>query len=71
MNLPLHYVHDIEHGYGRILLPWFGGWIGWREAVREPNTFEVVAGKFVRSQPRRGAFKVFRAFHNCTMTGVR
>ena len=28
MNLPGHSVHDITHSYGRIWIPWFGGWIG-------------------------------------------
>ncbi len=55
VSLPGHYIHDITHSYGRLLLPvWWSRkhrlrWLMWSE---------------------RGYLSLSTAFHNCTVTGV-
>lgn len=56
MNLPMHRVHHIDIGYGRLLVPWFGGrWLMWMD-----------------DRDRRGRrLRLMSAqFHNCTRTGI-
>lgn len=65
MNLLGHRIHCIDWGYGRLLFPWFGGWVCYREA----NTG---GGEFMRDVGKRRSLRFARRghFHNCTVTGV-
>ena len=57
-------VHDINHGYGRLLVPWRGGsWLAWR-SYRDGTASSSVRGGVYVHEPRRGAFRMFAAFHN-------
>lgn len=60
MNLPGHYIHHIAGGFGRLVLPWFGGrWLIW------------FIGGTKRHPLPRGFRLMDHHFHNCSATGVR
>jgi hypothetical protein len=67
MNRPFDKVHDIEQGYGRLIVPWFGGWIGLRlkgsKVVALDRDHKPIA-------PPTYAIKLFHRFHNCRATGT-
>jgi hypothetical protein len=65
MNRPFDSIHCIDWGYGRLLFPWFGGWVCWRTAL-------VGGGEFLHPPRVRGQFRLapFGRFHNCRITGV-
>lgn len=65
MNRPMDQVHSIDWAYGRLLFPWFGGWVCWREA-------NVGGGEFGVTPRKRRQFRFARTgrFHNCRVTGV-
>lgn len=59
MNLPGNKIHHIEGGYGRLVLPWFGGrWLIWFFGSQKYDALP------------RGFRLMNRHFHNCTATGV-
>ena len=35
MNRPTDRIHCINWGFGRLLVPWFGGWLAWSEGRRK------------------------------------
>lgn len=54
-----------DWGYGRLLFPWFTGWVCYREA-------NIGGGDFGRQVTTRRQFRVarFGRFHNCRASGV-
>ena len=64
MNRPFDLIHCIDWGYGRLLFPWFGGWVCW-------HTAQTPGGRR-NSPPTSGQFRLapFDRFHNCRITGV-
>lgn len=60
-NLPLDWVHDINLSFGYLLFPWFGCWIGLRQAT-EDNPYYKGNGYQIRK---------FKHFHNCTLIRIR
>jgi hypothetical protein len=63
MNRPFDRIHDVRHGYGRLLIPWFGWWV----AVFEPYLW-IEFGRNAEQVPRR--FGIAKDFHNCRATGT-
>lgn len=66
-NLPFDRVHDIDCGYGWIIIPWFNGyWIGIRDQWKKKNIF----GADGKPMTHGYAIRKFKRFHNCTATGI-
>jgi len=57
MNLPTDRVHEVNHAYGWLLFPWFGGWIALTDAKKTTGNNGY-------------SLRLFRQFHNCRATGV-
>lgn len=67
VNLPGDLVHHISGGYGRLLVPWFGG--RWLIFFRRGRRWGAVVGISLNRPPRIRLMD--RHFHNCRRTGVR